>query len=132
MTTVHSYICIPNFLSQDQVSYLLQRSKDLLADFRLEDHPLVSIQYSIITLPQNKRMKLLSIRQTKFTTSDENHIGDDYFLNSGDKIRYFLEEAALDENGQLTRDKTKAVNKIGHGALQPGTHEGTVFLTRLK
>ncbi|KAG6372409.1 hypothetical protein JVT61DRAFT_13720 [Boletus reticuloceps] len=68
-------------------------------------------------------MELLSICQTKFTTSDENHIGDDYFLNSGDKIRYFLEEEAVDENGQLTRDKTKAVNKIGHGGPLPGTRE---------
>ena len=41
--TIDSYICIPNFLTQDQVSSLLQRSKDLLADFRLEDHPLVSV-----------------------------------------------------------------------------------------
>jgi len=84
------YIRIPSFLSQDQVSSLLQRSKILLEEFSLEDHPL-----------------------TKFTTSDKNHVGDDYFLNSGDKIRYFLEEDAVDENGQL-RDKTKVVNKIGH------------------
>ncbi|KIK93049.1 hypothetical protein PAXRUDRAFT_12876 [Paxillus rubicundulus Ve08.2h10] len=90
------YIRIPSFLSQDQVSSLLQRSKILLEGFSLEDHPLI-----------------------KFTTSDKNHVGDDYFLNSGDKIRYFLEEDAVDENGQLTRDKTKVVNKIGHGALLP-------------
>lgn len=60
-------------------------------------------------------MKLLSIRQTTFTASQG--AADNYFLNSGDKIRYFLEEEAVNENGQLTRDKTKAVNKIGHGAL---------------
>lgn len=42
-------------------------------------------------------------------------MGDDYFLTSGDKIRYFLEEDALDKDGKLIRDKTKAVNKIGHG-----------------
>ena len=29
--------------------------------------------------------------------------------------RYFLEEDALDEHGKLTREKQKAVNKIGHG-----------------
>ena len=53
--------------------------------------------------------------QTKFTTGDNNHVGDDYFLTSGDKIRYFLEEGVIDERGNLTREKQKAVNKIGHG-----------------
>ena len=36
-------------------------------------------------------------------------------MTSGDKIRYFLEEDAVDKDGKLTRDKSKAVNKIGHG-----------------
>ncbi|KAG8213820.1 hypothetical protein J3R82DRAFT_10535 [Butyriboletus roseoflavus] len=105
------YICIPNFLSQDQVSSLLQRSKELLADFSLEDHPL-----------------------TKFTTSDKNHVGDDYFLKSGDKIRYFLEEEAVNENGQLTKDKTKAVNKIGHAlhVLDPVFRSVTLENDKLK
>jgi phytanoyl-CoA hydroxylase len=29
--------------------------------------------------------------------------------------RYFLEEGAVDKDGKLTREKSKAVNKIGHG-----------------
>lgn len=53
--------------------------------------------------------------QTKFTTGDDNHVGDDYFLTSGDKIRYFLEEDAV-KDGKLIREKQRAVNKIGHGA----------------
>lgn len=74
------------------------------------------------------------IRKTKFTTSDKDHVGDDYFLTSGDKMqasnfcrpyayltslaafrRYFLEPDAVNEDGKLTREKEKAVNKIGHG-----------------
>ena len=55
--------------------------------------------------------------QTKFTTGNDNHVGDEYFLTSGDKIRYFLEEEAIDSNGKLTRAKDKAVNKIGHGTF---------------
>jgi hypothetical protein len=31
--------------------------------------------------------------------------------------RYFLEEDAVDSQGKLTREKQKAVNKIGHGTL---------------
>lgn len=53
--------------------------------------------------------------QTKFSTGAKDHIGDDYFLTSGDKIRYFLEEDAVDQQGNLTREKHRAVNKIGHG-----------------
>jgi phytanoyl-CoA hydroxylase len=44
-------------------------------------------------------------------------VGDDYFLNSGDKIRFFLEQDAVGEGGKLTRPKHLAVNKIGHGKL---------------
>ena len=57
----------------------------------------------------------MSELQIKFTTSEKHHIGDEYFLTSGDKIRYFLDEDAIDENGNLTREKDKSVNKIGHG-----------------
>lgn len=48
--------------------------------------------------------------KVKFTTGDDNHINDDYFLESGDKIRFFLEE-----NADLKKvPKERAINKIGH------------------
>jgi len=42
---------------------------------------------------------------------------DDYFLNSGDKIRFFFEETAFDDKGQLKYPKSRCVNKIGHGNI---------------
>lgn len=37
-----------------------------------------------------------------------------YFLESGDKIRYFYEKEALDDKGDLKVDIGQALNKVGH------------------
>jgi len=39
----------------------------------------------------------------------------DYFLKSGNKIRFFLEEQSFDENGKVKFPLQDCVNKIGHG-----------------
>ena len=41
-------------------------------------------------------------------------INDRYFLDSNDKIRYFFETDAFDENGKLQLPKDSCLNKIGH------------------
>ncbi|RXW22026.1 hypothetical protein EST38_g3852 [Candolleomyces aberdarensis] len=94
-----------------EANELLQRSKSLLDQFDPATHPM-----------------------TKFTTGDDDHVGDDYFLDSGDKIRYFLESDAVDKDGRLNRDKQKAVNKIGHGLheLDPAFRRVTLENERLR
>lgn len=88
------YLIIPSALPPSTVSALLDETHRLLSTLDLSTHPL-----------------------TRFLTggeSGDNHVGDDYFLTSGDKIRFFLEDDAFDASGALTKPKERAVNKIGH------------------
>lgn len=39
---------------------------------------------------------------------------DRYFIDSGDKVRYFYEKDALDEDNQLKVPQEMALNKVGH------------------
>ena len=49
-----------------------------------------------------------------FSTHEQNRLTDDYFLTSGDKIRFFFEENAFNDDGTLKFEKEKSINKIGH------------------
>jgi phytanoyl-CoA hydroxylase len=49
-----------------------------------------------------------------FSTHEQNRLTDDYFLTSGDKIRFFFEENAFNVDGTLKYEKEKCINKIGH------------------
>lgn len=88
------YLLLPSFFDP---APLLSHSKSLVSSFSLENHPL-----------------------TRFITSsdeqgEEAHVGDRYFLSSGDKIHYFFEESALSSSGELLVPKERAINKVGHG-----------------
>ncbi|KAH3670528.1 hypothetical protein OGAPHI_001043 [Ogataea philodendri] len=85
-------LAIENYLDADTVASLNKEIATLLNNIDLKSHPL-----------------------TKFTThEDEQHVGNDYFINSSDKIRFFFEVDAF-EDGELTKPVPRAINKIGHG-----------------
>lgn len=85
-------LCIPDFLSEKQIKMLMDRSHDLLSHFDPASHP-----------------------KTQFKTGDNDHVGDEYFFDSSDKISYFFDTDAFNDDGSLKFSKEKAINKIGHG-----------------
>ena len=101
----NGYLIIPNALPPSTLSALLAETHIRLSDFSLSDHPM-----------------------TRFSTGESSsHVGDDYFLTSGDKIRFFYEEDAFSSSGELIKPKHRAINKIGHylHELSPSFHDAT-------
>lgn len=49
-----------------------------------------------------------------FSTREQNRLTDEYFLESGEKIRFFFEEDAFLPDGTLKQTKESSINKIGH------------------
>ena len=103
------YLLVPDYLSNETCTHLLSATSQLLHELPLRDHPM-----------------------TRFSTDQERHIGDEYFLTSNDKIRFFFEEDAFSPAGELTKPKERAINKIGHflHGLSPSfaniSHEGNI------
>ncbi|MDC9720850.1 MAG: phytanoyl-CoA dioxygenase family protein [Gammaproteobacteria bacterium] len=84
------YLVIKDFISPTQRQTLIQRAAQLIEAFE----------------PPEKR--------SIFTTDEQQRSSDDYFLTSGNAIRFFFEEKAIDNNGNFTVPKQQSINKIGH------------------
>ncbi|KAK7094392.1 phytanoyl-CoA dioxygenase domain-containing protein 1-like [Littorina saxatilis] len=80
----------------------------IIEDF-LTDEEVQSLRTEMANIMNN-----LDPNEHRSVFRTEDQCNDDYFMTSGDKIRFFFEDGAINKEGQLTVDKTKSVNKIGH------------------
>jgi len=86
----NGYLIIEDFKTHKECDELINRSKELIEEQDFNN------------------------QQSVFDTVSQRHNDDNYFLESGDKIRFFFEEKAnLDEENVKT-NKQYIVNKIGH------------------
>ena len=86
----NGYLIIEDFKTHKECDELINRSKELIEEQDFNN------------------------QQSVFDTVSQSHNDDNYFLESGNKIRFFFEEKAnLDEENVKT-NKQYIVNKIGH------------------
>lgn len=84
------FLVLEDFVAEPACERLRTRAEDLVRDF--DPQGVVSI----------------------FSTREQTRTSDDYFLDSGDKIRFFFEENAFLSDGSLRQTKEQSINKIGH------------------
>jgi len=84
------FLVLENFADKQACDRLRARAAELVRDF--DPRGVVSI----------------------FSTGEQTRTSDEYFLGSGDKIRFFFEERAFLTDGMLHQSKEQSINKIGH------------------
>jgi phytanoyl-CoA hydroxylase len=84
------YLVLDGFATPEVCALLRARTHDLIAAFDPEEN------------------------RVAFSAQAQQHAAKSYFRDSGDKVRFFVEEGAVAADGTLDRPKARAVNKIGH------------------
>ncbi len=84
------FLVVPDFLSSWTCAGLIERAVQITAE----------------QAPSGPR--------SVFSTAEQARRSDEWFLESGDRVRCFFEEEALAADGSLQVEPGRAINKIGH------------------
>ncbi|XP_022210789.2 phytanoyl-CoA dioxygenase domain-containing protein 1 homolog [Drosophila obscura] len=106
----NGYVVIDDFLTGEEVDSLYQEGRTLCLD-----------------APQTNRKIFSTIK------AEDGHSKELYFMDSGDKVRYFFEKGAVGEEGQLLVDPMIALNKVGHALhVEHPTFNAITFSNRVR
>ncbi|KAK2999239.1 hypothetical protein RJ639_022752 [Escallonia herrerae] len=86
----NGFLVIDSFCSPEEIDAMRNRMEQLLDDF----------DYSSTT--------------SIFSTKNQQRTSDDYFYESAEKVSFFFEEKAFDDDGNLKQPKQLSINKVGH------------------
>ena len=105
-------------LSLEQITQFKKDGYLVIEDF-LSDPECDVLKHKIFDVTDTY-LDLATHPRTVFTTysakeaAPDKHMAADYFLSSGDCVKFFFEEGAFSESGELVVPKHAAINKIGH------------------
>ncbi|XP_058271103.1 phytanoyl-CoA dioxygenase domain-containing protein 1 isoform X6 [Hemibagrus wyckioides] len=89
------YLVLEGFFSPEECEVLRERMREIVEQMDVPAHC-----------------------RTQFSTDHDEQLKSqgnaDYFITSGDKVRFFFEKGVFDENAEFTVPRERSLNKIGH------------------
>jgi len=98
---------VKGFASKDECKVMIEKMKEIINNTDMKEHI-----------------------GEKFECSNARN---NYFMTSGDKIRFFFDPNAYDKDGNLIDEPYKTLNKVGHALhMEPGPFQDIVTCDRTK